>query len=56
MYKDTKVSLKYGANLTEFRNILHEMFKIQPPAESLVQAMYERFKPFKLSDGVRENT
>ena len=56
MYKDTKVSLKYGANLNEFRNILHEMFKIQPPAESLIQAMYERFKPFRLSDGVREHT
>jgi hypothetical protein len=28
MYKDTKVSLKYGANLNEFRNILHDMFKM----------------------------
>lgn len=55
MYKDTKVSLKYGANLNEFRNILHDMFKMQPPKESLILAMYERFKPFKLSDGVREN-
>lgn len=42
--------------MPQFRTFLDDFFKVNKPADSLVQAMFERFKPFKLSDGIRENT
>jgi hypothetical protein len=42
--------------LQQFTDFLEDFFKHQKPAESLVRAMFERFKPFKLTDDIREHT
>ena len=52
-FKNQFTTLKNKINLQQFRKFLNENFTIKPPAESLVLAMFERFKPFRL-DGHRE--
>ena len=51
-----KNALKQQRTLPQFKSFLTDFFKVNEPADSLVVAMFERFKPFKLSDGIRENT
>lgn len=36
-----------------FQRFLGENFKENPPADNLIQAMYERFRPFRL-EGVKD--
>lgn len=55
-FKNSAVtSLKQKIPLSTFQKFLNENFENSKPAESLVVAMFERFKPFRL-DGVREET
>ena len=40
---------------SEIQRFLNQNFEKNKPAESLIQALFERFKPFKF-EGSRENT
>lgn len=46
--------MKHKINLSQFTKFLNENFP-NPPAESLIQAMFDRFKPFRI-EGVRDDT
>lgn len=52
--RDQLTTLDTNVNIYKFQNFLNKVFN-PPPVETLVKAMFERFKPFKL-EGVKEDT
>lgn len=51
----TVTSLNKKINYATFQKFLNENFPDNKPAESLVLAMFERFRPFRL-EGIRDDT
>ena len=54
VFKDQFTTLDTECTFTDFKKFLDQIFDLNKPAESLVHAMFERFKPFRL-EGVKDN-
>ena len=53
-FKNVATSLKQRCNYQNFQKYLNENFNHNKPAENLVLAMFERFRPFRL-EGTKDD-